>query len=138
MTRMDKQGGPVFVFIDGLFNGGVAAGVRRHLRETWPGATFVSLRCGAVSSCRDRAIECFWQLRGGRVDYQLEGVNLEYGHGRYGETYPGFYRAWSEERPIHVLAYSFGATTARCLQHLLQTRAFADESGRSIPTSGAW
>ncbi len=126
----------VFVFVNGLFGGGISKQTRKYLRERFPRCRFISLHCGAVSSVRDRAVECFWQLRGGTTDYQVDG-ELEYGHGRYGETYLGLLKEWSDERPIHIIAYSLGASTARCLQHLLERRAFCDAHDQ-IPTSGAW
>jgi len=128
---------PVFVFINGLFDGGVAGPVRKHLRRTFPSCAFLSLHCGAVSSVWDRAVECFWELRGGRVDYQVDGSVLEHGHGRYGESHPGLLPSWCADRPIHIFAFSLGATTARCLQHLLERGVFADKNG-PISTSGAW
>ena len=128
---------PVFVFINGLFDGGVAGPVRKHLRRTFPSCKFLSLHCGAVSSVRERAIECFWELRGGRVDYQVDGSVLEHGHGRYGESHPGLLPSWCADRPIHIFAFSLGATTARCLQHLRERGVFADKNG-PISTSGAW
>jgi hypothetical protein len=57
--------------------------VREHLRKKFPSCRFVSLHCGAVSSIRDRAVECFWQLRGGRVDYQVKGAKLEVSNAEY-------------------------------------------------------
>ena len=128
---------PVFVFINGLFDGGVAGPVRKHLRCTFPACTFLSLHCGAVSSVLDRAVECFWELRGGRVDYHVDGSVLEHGHGRYGESHPGLLPSWCADCPIHIFAFSLGATTARCLQHLLERGVFADKNG-PISTSGAW
>ena len=116
----------------------VAGPVRNSLREMMPAARFISLHCGAVSSARDRAVECFWQLRGGTVDYCIDGVEIVAGHRRYGDTYPGLLPLWSADRPIHILAYSFGASTARFLQHLLERGAFLDNEYGRIPTSGAW
>ena len=104
--------GVVFVLINGLFDGGISGAVRTHLRERFPACRFLSLHCGAVSSVRDRAVECFWQLKGGIVDYQVDGVELEAGHGRFGEQYVGLLPAWSDSHPIHILAYSLGAPTA--------------------------
>ena len=130
--------GVVFVLINGLFDGGISGAVRTHLRERFPACRFLSLHCGAVSSVRDRAVECFWQLKGGIVDYQVDGVELEAGHGRFGEQYVGLLPAWSDSHPIHILAYSLGAPTARYLQHLLERQAFCDENGAALETSGAW
>jgi hypothetical protein len=61
----------VFVFVNGLFGGGLAKSTRQALHERFPRCRFLSVNCGAVSSVRDRAVECFWQLRGGREDFQV-------------------------------------------------------------------
>ena len=134
----NASSGVVFVLINGLFDGGISRAVRTHLRERFPACRFLSLHCGAVSSVRDRAVECFWQLKGGIVDYQVDGVELEAGHGRFGESYAGLLPEWSDSHPIHILAYSLGAPTARYLQHLLERQAFCDENGAALETSGAW
>ena len=116
----------------------VAGPVRNSLREMMRAARFISLHCGAVSSAKDHAMECFWQLREGTVDYCIDGVEIVAGHRRYGDTYPGLLPLWSADRPIHILVYSFGASTARFLQHLLERGAFLDNEYGRIPTSGAW
>ncbi len=114
---------PVFVFIDGIFGGGVSNTVRDHLRKKYPAYLFLDLSCGPVSSVADRATECFYELYGGRVDYScgLDGEPLEKGHDRYGRLEAGLLGSsnWSETAPIHIFAYSLGAPTARYLQYLL-------------------
>jgi hypothetical protein len=114
---------PVFVFIDGIFGGGVSNHVRDHLRKKYPTYCFLDLSCGPVSSVADRAVECFFELYGGLVDYScgLDGETLEIGHDRFGRLEAGLLGPsnWSETAPIHIFAYSLGAPTARYLQYLL-------------------
>jgi hypothetical protein len=165
MDRSEYQ--PVFVFIDGIFGGGVSNHVRDHLRQKYPSYLFLNLSCGPVSSVADRAAECFYELYGGRVDYScgLDGETLEKGHDRYGRLEAGLLGPsnWSETAPIHIFAYSLGAPTARYLQYLLAkqvdarflfhfhekengfplfivqpSQAFFDEMGRPIRTSASW
>jgi hypothetical protein len=57
---------------------------------------------------------------------------------RWGRREAGLFREWSAERPVHLIAYSLGAPTARYLQHLLICKAFCDDDGNEIETSGAW
>jgi hypothetical protein len=114
---------PVFVFIDGIFGGGVSIHVRDYLRKKYPAYRFLDMSCGPVSSVADRAVECFYELYGGRVDYScgLDGEPMEIGHDRYGRLEKGLLGPsnWSESAPIHIFAYSLGAPTARYLQYLL-------------------
>eukprot|EP00961_Rhodomonas_salina_P132362 1781252-Rhodomonas_salina.2 len=95
-----KKEKEVVVFIDGLFGGGVAGSARKALSARFPSARFVTLHCGAVSSVRDRAVECFYQLKGGQTDYCVANPNLEKGHGRYGLKYPGLHPEWDETQPV--------------------------------------
>lgn len=133
-----KKEKEVVVFIDGLFGGGVAGSARKALSARFPSARFVTLHCGAVSSVRDRAVECFYQLKGGQTDYCVANPNLEKGHGRYGLKYPGLHPEWDETQPIHIIAYSLGAPTARFLQHLLIRQAFTNKNGDPMRSSGGW
>uniref|UniRef100_A0A6U5ZYI0 Lipase-like C-terminal domain-containing protein n=1 Tax=Guillardia theta TaxID=55529 RepID=A0A6U5ZYI0_GUITH len=134
-----REAQAVFVILDGLFGGGISRDVRRYLRSKLGGCRFLSVKCGHVSSVHDRAVECFYALKGGRVDYNAGGYALEEGHGRYGgRDMAGLYPEWSEERPIHILAYSLGAPTARYLQYLLARSELTDGRGGRHVTSGRW
>ncbi|CAG8511807.1 6100_t:CDS:2, partial [Scutellospora calospora] len=64
---------------------------------------FVTPGCG--SSLHDRAVEMFYQIKGGRVDYGKEHAQ-EYGHSRFGREYPGSYPEWSVSKPLHFLGHS--------------------------------
>jgi hypothetical protein len=118
-----KENQPVFVFIDGIFGRGISYKVRENLRQTYGDFRFLDISCGPVSSVSDRAVECFYELYGGLVDYTsgLDGENLEFGHERYGRQENGLLgpSKWNESSPIHIFAYSLGAPTARYLQYLL-------------------
>ena len=48
---------------------------------------------GAFSSNYDRAVELYYYVKGGRVDYGAAHA-AKYGHHRYGRTYKGIMRDW--------------------------------------------
>ncbi|CAG8740493.1 999_t:CDS:2, partial [Dentiscutata heterogama] len=81
----------------------------------------VSPGCG--SSLHDRAVEIFYQIKGGRVDYGEEHAR-QYGHSRYGREYPGLYPEWSVSKPLHFLGHSLGGVTIWKLQQLLASDIF--------------
>ena len=114
---------PVFIFVDGIFGRGISHNVREHLRKQYPEYRFLNLTCGPLSSVADRAVEIFYELYGGLVDYScgLDGDSLEFGHDRFGNQEKGLLgpSEWNEISPIHIFAYSLGAPTARYLQYLL-------------------
>jgi len=86
---------------------------------------------GPISSNWDRAVEVYYQLKGGQVDYG-------YGHSKkYGliqkpadKEYKGLYPEWDENHPVHLIGHSMGGQTARMLQYLLETEIFDDASGK--------
>ncbi|CAJ0747452.1 24742_t:CDS:2 [Entrophospora sp. SA101] len=82
---------------------------------------FVTPGCG--SSLHDRAVEIFYQIKGGKVDYGEEHSKL-FGHSRYGREYPGLYSEWSVSKPLHFLGHSLGGTTIWKLQQLLASDIF--------------
>src|SRR6056297_2497134 len=73
---------------------------------------------GPVSSNWDRACELYAYIKGGVVDYG-KAHSKKYGHGRYGEYYPGVYPEWGSHRSVHLVGHSMGGQTARLLTELL-------------------
>ncbi|CAG8663594.1 1325_t:CDS:2 [Funneliformis mosseae] len=82
---------------------------------------FVFPGCG--SSLHDRAVEIFYQIKGGRVDYGEEH-SKKFGHSRYGREYSGLYPEWSVSKPLHFLGHSLGGITIWKLQQLLDSDTF--------------
>eukprot|EP00002_Diphylleia_rotans_P026533 TRINITY_DN5299_c0_g1_i2.p1 TRINITY_DN5299_c0_g1~~TRINITY_DN5299_c0_g1_i2.p1 ORF type:complete len:293 (+),score=51.19 TRINITY_DN5299_c0_g1_i2:28-906(+) len=141
---MQEKSKATVVFITGLFGAGLNHRALERVKNDprLKGCRILSLTPGPVSSARDRAIECFYMLKGGRVDYGEEHSH-EAGHERFGRWEQGLMPEWDENHPIDVVGYSLGATTARYLQHLLVKQAFSSSvsaSGHTSfhKTSGTW
>jgi len=71
-----------------------------------------------LGSVWDRACELYACIKGGTVDYGA-AHSAEVGHERYGKTYPGLYKKWSNKNPVDLLGHSLGAPTVRMLAYLL-------------------
>ena len=87
-----------------------------------------TLSVGPISPNRDRAIEVFYQIKGGQVDYG-QNHSLETGmiQKPKGKQYPGFYKKWDENNPIHIIAHSQGGQTATKLELLLKQKILEEE-----------
>jgi triacylglycerol lipase len=80
----------------------------------------VSVAVGPVSSNWDRAVEAYYQLKGGCVDYGAAHAQ-KYGHERFGRCYEKpLLSRWDDRRRISIIAHSQGGQTARVLIHLLE------------------
>ena len=69
---------------------------------------------GPVSSNWERAIEVYYQLKGGQVDYgrnHSEKFNII--QKPKGKSYEAMYPEWDENHPIHIIGHSMGGQTAR-------------------------
>jgi len=81
---------------------------------------------GPFSSNWDRAVELFYQIKGGCVDYGMMHAQNA-GHLRKPEDYfhngrtcyPGLYPAWDASHPVHLVTHSMGGQTARMLAQML-------------------
>ena len=86
------------------------------------------LSVGPVSSNWERAIEVYYQLKGGQIDYGKRHANkyniIQKPEGKY---YEALYPEWSNENPIHIIAHSMGGQTARMLNYLLTQEIYQDD-----------
>lgn len=81
---------------------------------------------GPVSSNYDRAIELYYQIKGGCVNYG-EAHASKFGHAKeVGKCYTGFYPQWDATHPVHLIGHSQGGQTVRTLVALLEN-GFAAE-----------
>ncbi|CAB4400992.1 unnamed protein product [Rhizophagus irregularis] len=86
----------------------------------------------SLSSVHDRAVELYYQIKGGQVDYGLHH-SYQFCHNQFGATYEGFMPSWSPDNPVVLIGKGYGATTALYLQHLLSTNYFGQHtSGRMV------
>lgn len=73
----------------------------------------------AFGSNYDRAVELYYYIKGGRVDYGAAHAQ-KYGHARYGKTYEGVYKDWQPGQKVHLVGHSMGGQTIRQLEELLR------------------
>lgn len=74
---------------------------------------------GAFSSNYDRAVELYYYIKGGTVDYGAAHAE-KYGHSRYGRTYEGVFHDWQPGKKVHLVGHSMGGQTIRLLEHFLR------------------
>jgi triacylglycerol lipase len=91
---------------------------------------------GPFSSNWDRAVELYYQIKGGCVDYgalhssangHLQKPEQYYHNGR--TCYPGLYPAWDANHPVHFVTHSMGGQTARMLVQLLAANGAPSNPG---------
>ena len=83
---------------------------------------------GPVSSNWERAIEVYYQLKGGQIDYG-KGHSIKYNtiQKPINKNYEGIYPEWSSENPIHIIAHSMGGQTARMLNYLITQEIYEND-----------
>lgn len=74
---------------------------------------------GAYGSNYDRAVELYYYIKGGTVDYGTAHA-AKYGHERYGKTYEGVYPEWQPGQKVHLVGHSMGGQTIRQLEEFLR------------------
>ena len=95
----------------------------------------VSVAVGPVSSNWDRAVEAYFQLKGGCVDYGAAHAK-KYGHERFGRCYEKpLLAGWDETQKINIIAHSQGGQTARVLIHLLEFGSDEEKAATGPDTS---
>ncbi|PTE79892.1 YSIRK-targeted triacylglycerol lipase [Staphylococcus gallinarum] len=97
--------------------GGDKLNIRQDLQDN--GYETYEASIGALSSNYDRAVELYYYIKGGTVDYGAAHAE-KYGHERYGKTYEGVYKDWQPGEKVHLVAHSMGGQTVRQLEELLR------------------
>ena len=97
--------------------GGDKVDIRQDLEEK--GYNVHEASVSAFGSNYDRAVELYYFIKGGRVDYGAARA-AKYGHERYGETYEGVYKDWKPGQKVHLVGHSMGGQTIRVLEDLLR------------------
>ncbi len=101
--------------------------LQEYLRDE--GYEVYTLSVGPISSNYDRAVEAYYQIKGGQVDYgKLHSEKYGLMQTPEGKNYEAIYPEWSSENPIHLIGHSQGGQTARMLEYLLQNE-FEGEGG---------
>jgi len=93
------------------------------------GYKVINVSVGPISSNWDRAIEVYYQLKGGQVDYG-EKHSKKYGliQKPSDKIYKGLYPEWGSNNPVHLVGHSMGGQTARMLQYLLENEFYINDS----------
>lgn len=97
--------------------GGDKMSIRQDLEEN--GYKSYEASISAFGSNYDRAVELYYYIKGGRVDYGAAHA-AKYGHERYGKTYEGVYKDWKPGQKVHLVGHSMGGQTIRQLEELLR------------------
>ena len=91
---------------------------------------------GPISSNWDRAIELYYQIKGGQVDYGYKhSKEFELIQKPNGKAYKGLYNKWDSDHPIHLIGHSMGGQTIRMLQYLLENQFFKDSLNNILEDS---
>jgi len=100
--------------------------LEKELRDQ--GYEVYSVSVGPVSSNWERAIEAYYQIKGGQIDYGEAHSDL-YGVTRkpVGKVYEGLYPQWDKDHPVHLIGHSMGGQTARMLLYQLKESFYIDD-----------
>ena len=98
-----------------------------------------TISVGPISSNWDRAIEAYYQIKGGQADY---GVNHSNKFGLIqrpsDKVYDGILNEWDQDKPIHIITHSQGGQTARMLEYLLKTQFENEDSDLLSNSKEGW
>ena len=114
--------------ISGTYYWGGQHDIEQYLRNK--GYRVITVSLGPISSSYDCAVETFYQIKGGQLDYgQAHSKKYSLLQRPEGKKYVGLYPEWDENHPVHLMGYSFGGVTSRMLLYLLNNTFVNDSTG---------
>jgi len=114
--------------ISGTYYWGGQHDIEQYLRNK--GYRVITVSLGPISSSYDCAVETFYQIKGGQLDYgQAHSKKYNLLRRPEGKKYEGMYPEWDENHPVHLMGYSFGGVTSRMLLYLLNNTFVNDSTG---------
>ncbi|HIA78782.1 MAG TPA: hypothetical protein EYO07_01280 [Candidatus Marinimicrobia bacterium] len=114
--------------ISGTYYWGGQHDIEQYLRNK--GYRVITVSLGPISSSYDCAVETFYQIKGGQLDYgQAHSKKYNLLRRPEGKKYEGMYPEWDENHPVHLMGYSFGGVTSRMLLYLLNNTFENDSTG---------
>jgi len=101
------------------------------------GFNIIEVSVGPVSSNWERAIEVYYQLKGGQVDYgkfhsDQHGI-IQKPKNKY--ISKPLYPNWDKNNPVHLVGHSMGGQTARMLQFLIENPIYQDVKNKVLEQS---
>ena len=116
---------------------GGSTDLEEYLRSE--GYEVYTVSMGPISSNWDRAIEAFYQIKGGQVDYG-ESHSDKYGiiQKPNNKAYDGFYKQWDKDNPVHFISHSQGGQTARMLEYLMKEEFKGEDSELLSNSKEGW
>lgn len=108
--------------------------IEEHLEKN--GFTVYTVSIGPISSNWDRAVEIYYQLKGGQLDYG-KGHSDKFGIIQKPEekVYKALYPEWDADHPIHLIGHSMGGQTIRMLEYLLENSFYSDSLNNELEES---
>lgn len=102
--------------------------IEDYLRNN--GFEVYTVSIGPVSSNWDRAVELFYQIKGGQVDYgKAHSSTFGIIQKPKEKNFPGLYPQWDSDNPVHLIGHSMGGQTSRMLLYQLTTVIHSDSLG---------
>ena len=98
-----------------------------------------TISVGPISSNWDRAIEAYYQIKGGQANYGVshsKKYNLIQTPSN--KVYNGIDSEWNQDNPIHIITHSQGGQTARMLEYLLKTQFDNEDSDFLSNSKEGW
>lgn len=146
LNKISKSNTPIF-FVHGLLDF-TSPFIINNSPTTIKLYNFTALKVGLIITDYERAIQVFYQIKGGLEDFGEDFVNNCNKYSpiklveRYGRYHKGYHKKWNENNPINIILHGQSSGCAIALQQLLETNYYTgllkDKYGVPYETNANW